>query len=166
MELRRARPEELAAVGDLTVAAYAAFTLGPDDPYLERLRDAATRDRESELWVALDDGQLLGTVSYCPPGSPWRELGHDHEGEFRMLAVAPAAQGRGVGTALVRLCEQRAREHGGTAMVLSSLPQMAAAHVVYTRLGYARAPERDWDPVPGVHLVAFGKSLDPVEETP
>lgn len=164
MELRRARAGEHAAVGDITVAAYEPFTLGPDDPYVARLRDAASRDRDAELWVAVEDGELLGSVSYCPPGSPWRELAAEHEGEFRMLSVAPQAQGRGVGTALVRLCEERARAHGGTAMVLSSLREMGAAHVVYGRLGYVRLPERDWEPVPGVHLLAFGKALVPLDQ--
>jgi ribosomal protein S18 acetylase RimI-like enzyme len=159
MELRRARPEELAALGELTVAAYADFTLGPDDPYVARLRDTATRDAQGELWVAADDESLLGCVTCCPPGSPWRELAHDHEGEFRMLAVAPAARGRGVGAALARWGEERARAHGATAMVLSSLPDMHHAHRIYDRLGYRRVPERDWDPAPGVHLVAFTKEL-------
>ena len=31
-------------------------------------------------------------------------------------------------------------------MVLSSLAEMAAAHRVYARLGYARSPDRDWAP--------------------
>ena len=159
MELRRARPDELGRIGEITLAAYEEFTTGSRDPYRERLRDAAGRDRDSELWVAVDDDEVLGSVSYCPPGSPWREIAGDHEGEFRMLAVAPAAQGRGVGAALARLCEERAAAHGATSMVLSSLPEMAAAHTVYARLGYHRLPERDWDPAPGVHLIAFGKPL-------
>ena len=159
MELRRAGADELARIGEITVAAYQEFTLGPDDPYVARLRDAAGRDRDSELWVAVDDADILGSVSYCPPGSPWREIAREHEGEFRMLAVAPVAQGRGVGTALARWCDERARGHGATDMVLSSLPGMASAHTVYSHLGYARAPDRDWDPVPGVHLIAFSKSL-------
>ena len=44
-------------------------------------------------------------------------------------------------------------------MVLSSLAEMTAAHRIYGRLGYTRAPERDWSPMPGVRLVAFGKEL-------
>jgi hypothetical protein len=36
---------------------------------------------------------------------------------------------------------------------------MAAAHQVYGRLGYARDPERDWSPVPGVDLLAFSKTF-------
>jgi ribosomal protein S18 acetylase RimI-like enzyme len=155
------RPEELDAAGEVTVAAYAPYTLGPDDPYLARLRDAAARDREAEVYVAVgpDDEQLLGCVTACPPGSPWRELATDTEGEFRMLAVRPDAQGRGVGRALVERCEERARADGALAMVLSSLREMAPAHRLYERLGYRRLPSRDWEPVPGVALIAYRKEL-------
>ena len=159
MELRRARPDELGAIGDLTVRAYEGFTLGPDDPYVERLRDAAARDRGAELWVAVDDDRLLGSVTYCPPGSPWREIAREEEGEFRMLAVDPLSRGAGAGTALAALCERRARAHGATGMALSSLARMTAAHRVYDRLGYDRDPARDWSPLPDVHLLAFAKPL-------
>jgi ribosomal protein S18 acetylase RimI-like enzyme len=172
MRLRRATPGDLAQAGEVTVAAYADFTLGPDDPYLDRLRDAATRDREAEVWVATPDdadgpdgtdGEVLGCVTICPPGSPWRELARDDEGEFRMLAVAPRARGRGVGESLARLCLDRFRAEGARAVVISSLPEMADAHRLYTRLGFRRLPERDWSPVPGVSLIAFTVDL---EETP
>ena len=159
MELRLARPEELDALGELTVAAYEEFLLGAEDGYRVHVRDAARRAREAELWVAAEGEDLLGCVTYCPPGSPWREISRDDEGEFRMLAVHPRARGRGAGLALAELCEQRAREHGATGMVLSSLADMAAAHRIYGRLGYTRATDRDWDPVPGVHLIAFSKEL-------
>ncbi len=159
MELRLARPEELDALGELTVAAYEEFLLGAEDGYRVHVRDAARRAREAELWVAAEGEDLFGCVTYCPPGSPWREISRDDEGEFRMLAVHPRARGRGAGLALAELCEQRAREHGATGMVLSSLADMAAAHRIYGRLGYTRAPDRDWDPVPGVHLIAFSKEL-------
>lgn len=159
MRLRLAEPADLEEVGELTAAAYENFTLGPADPYVVQLRDAARRAREAELWVAVDGDALLGTVTACPPGSPWRELAGEHEGEFRMLAVHPRAQGRGVGRALASLCEDRAREHGAHAMVLSSLGDMAAAHRVYAHLGYSRLPTRDWSPLPDVVLIAFGKEL-------
>ena len=92
MRTRRARPDDLAAVGEVTVAAYAEFEGDDTEEYVHHLRDAATRDREAELWVATPDDseEILGTVTICPPGSPWREVAHDGEGEFRMLAVAPA----------------------------------------------------------------------------
>jgi ribosomal protein S18 acetylase RimI-like enzyme len=161
LRLRRIRPEEHDDVGAITVAAYEPFTRGPGDPALARLADTAARDRDAEVWVAVDDAEaLLGSVTHCPPGSPWREVAIDGEGEFRMLSVAPAAQGRGVGEALVGRCLDRARAEGQRAVVLSSLPQMAAAHRLYGRLGFTRAPERDWEPVPGVRLIGFRRDLE------
>ena len=156
--VRPAHADELAEVGELTVRAYAEW-LEPDDFYVRHLRDAATRAREAEVYVALLGQDLAGTVTFCPQESPWSEIAQPGEGEFRMLAVDPAAQGAGAGTALARLCEERARAHGATGMALSSLATMAAAHTVYGRLGYARDPERDWSPVPGVDLLAFAKRL-------
>lgn len=160
MELRLARPEELDAVGEMTLAAYEEFLTGAEDNYRLRLRDAARRAREAELWVAVEDGDLLGTVTHCPPGSPWRELAEGaDEGEFRMLAVHPERRGRGAGAALATLCEELARTAGATRMVLSSLDRMQAAHRVYGRLGYTRSPDLDWSPEADVHLIAFTKEL-------
>lgn len=159
--IRLARPEELPVVGEITVAAYAPFTLGPDDPYLAQLRDAAARAEQAELWVAVDEatGQVLGSVTTCPPGSPWREVSRDGEGEFRMLSVSPAAQGRGIGTALVEHVLAHYRTAGAHAVVLCSLPDMTAAHRLYARHGFTRLPERDWDVHPGKPLWSFGLDL-------
>ena len=159
MEIRRIRPGEHDAAGDVCVAAYDPLLTGAEDDYRERLHDVATRDAQAEVWVAVLGDRVVGVVTYCPPASPWREIGRDDEGEFRMLAVDPAAQGTGAGTALARLCEERAREHGATGMALSSLATMTAAHRIYARLGYEREPGRDWSPVAGVDLLAFSKPL-------
>ena len=161
MHVRRARYEDLTAVGELTVAAYEEFLDGPDDPYVDQLRNAEARFAEAELWVAVDedDRRVLGAVTICPDGSPWREIGVADEGEFRMLAVAPGARGRGIGEALVRFCLDRFREVGSTAVVLSSLAEMSSAHRIYERLGFQRAPDRDWEPYAGVHLIAYRKDL-------
>ncbi|WP_230487359.1 GNAT family N-acetyltransferase [Nocardioides anomalus] len=161
MHLRRARPEDLAAVGEATVAAYASFVAGRNDPYLDKLRDAGARDREAELWVAVaeDDRTVLGSVTLCPDGSSWREVARGDEGEFRMLAVDPAAQGQGVGLALVEHCLDHFREQGAPAVVISSLTEMSAAHRLYGRLGFERLPDRDWSPLPGVDLICFERVL-------
>ncbi|WP_246142695.1 GNAT family N-acetyltransferase [Nocardioides rubriscoriae] len=159
MLLRRARPDEHEAVGRVTVAAYEPFLDGPHDPYRVRLADVAGRDRDAEVWVAVEGGQVLGNVTVCPPGSPWREVARDGEGEFRMLAVAPQAQRRGVGAALATMVVDRFRSDGARAVVLSSLEAMAGAHRLYERLGFVRAPDRDWSPYPGVSLVAYTLEL-------
>ena len=159
VEVRRAGADELAAAGELTLQAYAADGFA-DPSYVARLRDAPTRDREAELWVAADPDGLLGCVTYCPPGSPWREIAvDDSEGEFRMLAVPPTARGRGVGRLLVLRCLDRSRELGQQRVVLCSDKRMAAAHRLYASFGFTRLPERDWTPVPGVDLQAYSLPL-------
>ena len=121
--------------------------------------DAAGRARDAELWVAVEDDRVLGSVTDCPPGSPWREVAGPDEGEFRMLAVDPAAGGRGVATALVRHVLDGWRARGARAVVLSTLPDMAAAHRLYARFGFVRVPARDWSPVPGVELLVYELEL-------
>ena len=156
--VRPAHTSELADIGELTVEAYTEFMV-PDDGYAHRLRDAVTRAREAELYVALAGDSLAGTVTFCPQGSPWGELAQPGEGEFRMLAVRPSARGGGIAQALVSVCLERSRELGYHAIVLSTLPEMAAAHRLYERLGFHRLPERDWSPEDGVDLIAFYLTL-------
>lgn len=163
MRIRRAEPRDLTAVGEVTVASYASLPQATESGYTDKLRDAAARHREAELWVAVEPGtdEVLGTVTVCHDGSPWREIARGDEGEFRMLAVAPTAQGRGVGAALVKLTIDRFREVGAPGIVLSTLHEMSPAHRLYARHGFVRAPERDWSPVPGVDLVAYSLDLSP-----
>lgn len=161
IQVRPAEPAEYAAVGDLTTRAYRADApMSPDDPYYEVLRDAAGRAADAELWVAVDaDNALLGTVTWCPAGSRYRELSAPDEGEFRALAVAPEARGRGVAELLVRHCLELGRAAGAGAVVISTAEWMHAAHRLYRRLGFLEAPERDWSPRPDVRLLAFVRPL-------
>jgi ribosomal protein S18 acetylase RimI-like enzyme len=161
VEIRLARPSEYAEIGEITVAAYHFDGhLEGDTDYADELRDAAGRAAEAELWVAVDDGDLLGTVTYCPPGSPYRELSDDDEGEFRMLAVNPAHRRRGAARALVEHCIQRSRDAGHRRVVMCSLPTMTAAHRLYEDLGFVRAPELDMRPVPHILLIGFTLDLE------
>ena len=76
-----------------------------------------------------------------------------------MLAVAPEARGKRIGEALVRACIERAMNDGARAVVLWSQPTMPAAHRLYERLGFVRAPERDQEDVRGFTRLVFRKSL-------
>lgn len=159
-EVRLARAAELAEVGRLTVAAYVGDgLLDPTDDYVDQLANADRRAREAEVWVAVDGHRLLGTVTFCAVGSAYREIGRDGEGEFRMLAVSPDARGLGVGQALVERCLLRAGELGYAGVRMCSMDRMTSAHRVYERLGFTRAPEDDWSPVPGVNLLAYATTL-------
>jgi ribosomal protein S18 acetylase RimI-like enzyme len=161
--IRAARAEELPAIGELTLAAYLAdgFLAGREDgAYASKLADASRRYEQAELMVAVDDADtVLGTVTIARPGSAWSEIGRDDELEFRMLAVSPAARGRGVGEALTRVVLDRAVELGFAAVVLSSSRGMTTAHRLYERLGFRRTPELDWVPEPGVSLITYRVEL-------
>ena len=163
--VRPARPDEFGAVGVLTAAGYRADGLltrsGGTDRYEAELLDSAGRAAAAELLVAAEQGgRLLGTVTWCPPGSGLRELAdRPDQGEFRMLAVTPAARRRGVARSLVQYCLDEAHRLGLAELVLSSLPGMTAAHALYATLGFHRAPELDWTPVPPVRLWGFRLAL-------
>jgi ribosomal protein S18 acetylase RimI-like enzyme len=158
--VRAARPAELDAIGRLTVRAYAEF-VPASSPYGRRLADAADRAANADLLVAVDGGRLLGTATLVVGHGPYAELAGPGEAELRMLAVDPAARRRGVGAALVQAVLDRAADGGARRLVLSTLPAMAAAHRLYQRFGFRRAPELDHRPVPGVELLAFTLDLDP-----
>ncbi|SER52523.1 Ribosomal protein S18 acetylase RimI [Lentzea xinjiangensis] len=155
--VRPALESDLASIGAITVEAYRVDGFVDEhDDYATTLADAASRFREAEVLVAVDSasGEVLGSVAVVRPGTPYAEISRPGEVEFRMLSVATAARGRGVGEALVRAVIGKARGAGASAVVLSSSEKMQAAHRLYRRLGFTRLPDRDWLPVPGADLVA------------
>jgi ribosomal protein S18 acetylase RimI-like enzyme len=159
MRVREASPEEHDHLGELCVRAYRALG-AVSDTYAARLRDVRGRAQTARVLAAVEDGAPpVGCVTLILDGGPWRELAYNDEGEFRMLAVDPAAQGRGAGPALVRACIEEARAAGRARLVLSSATDMTAAHRLYERLGFTRAPARDWKPAPHVQLLAYELAL-------
>jgi ribosomal protein S18 acetylase RimI-like enzyme len=152
ISIGRVNPAEHDTLGEITAQAYlqdGLLDFGESDAYLGELRDVARRAAAAEVLAAVADGQLLGGVTFVPTGGPMADIAGPGEAEIRMLAVARAARGRGVGEALVRACIDRARATAGcTAVVLSTHPAMRAAHRIYERLGFTRTLERDWHPVP------------------
>ena len=153
IEVRAARPEELAEVGAITVEAYTADGhLRGDEDYAAQLADAHRRAELAQLLVAVLDGEVVGTVTVGAAGTPFAEVAQPGELEFRMLAVSTAGRGCGAGEALVRAVLVQAVDGGCTAVVISTMDSMAAAHRLYARLGFTPAPERDWEPRPGILL--------------
>jgi ribosomal protein S18 acetylase RimI-like enzyme len=153
------RAPEADEVGELRVQAYEELGfLSASSAYADTLRGLGSG---GEVLVAEDAGKVLGTVMLQPWG-PSSEVGRGpDEIEMRAFAVAPAAQGRGVGRALVDAAVRRARAAGHRHLVLSTQPAMRAAQRIYRAAGFERLPDRDWSPVPGLVLIAFGLRLDP-----
>lgn len=156
--VREARPAEYPAIADLTVDAYR--TIDPElGSYEARIRDVAGRASVATVLAASLDGRVIGTVTYVgDSSSPLSESEDPADAGVRLLAVAPDAMGRGAGTALVERCIELARAHGRGRLVLLTRPAMHAAHAIYARLGFVRAPELDerWEEV---ILLGFAREL-------
>ncbi len=165
--VREALPDEYEAIGGLTAAAYAIFPeTGDDTGYLAQLRDVAGRAKTCPIYVALDPDtrRVLGGAMYVPgPGNPHAEIERAGEAGLRMLAVAPDAQGQGVGRALLDALMARARADGRRGMVLLTLDAMTRAHRLYAKAGFARVPERDWEVEPGFTLRCFAIAFDDID---
>ena len=161
MIVRDARPGELAEIGDLRVTAYeAGGFLSDASNYGQTLRTLG-HDGTGQILVAIGSGThaILGTVMLQPPPHAGHVVRGPDEAEVRALAVAPQARGRGVGRALLRAVTDLARDRGIRRLMLCTQTTMHAAQHLYTEAGFRRMPERDWQPVPGFTLLAFGLEL-------
>lgn len=160
--IREIAPSEHARLAELTLAAYLEIPGVADEPeYLAELADVAGRAAQVPVLVAVDPatGQVIGGVAYVPGPGPLSEIEADDEAGIRMLAVAPEAQGRGVGRALVEACLARARAAGKRRLVLLTVPAMIAAQRLYTSIGFAREPAIDWEYEPGHLLLGYALEL-------
>ncbi|MCH8562723.1 GNAT family N-acetyltransferase [Nesterenkonia sp. YGD6] len=150
MRIRAATHADWDRIAELTVAAYVdGGFLTAGDSYVSHLSDVETRARSSQVLVAevpTDDGAAVAAaVAVTDAGGPMAEVARDGEMEFRMLAVAPEHQGRGIARAMVRhiigLAESRPEIQ---ALTLCSLTSMTTAHALYRSEGFRPMPERDF----------------------
>jgi predicted N-acetyltransferase YhbS len=161
MRVREATSDDYDEIARLTVAAYRALDTWVGDDYAAHLADVAARAGADStiVLVAEDDGggRILGSVTLTLGEGPYFEWAHGVDGDcgFRMLAVDPAAQGKGVGPRLVDECLDRARAAGCSRMVIGSTEWMVVAHRLYGRVGFRRAPELDqqWGDIRGLCFV-------------
>ena len=128
IEIREARPSEYHEVAALTLAAYREV-FGDDGmgDYADEIVDTAGHARSAVVLVALEDGRPVGTATYVRGPGPLAD-GDDPDGAWiRFLAVAPEAQGRGIGRALTEACLTRARDDRRAGLHLFTSDLQAAA---------------------------------------
>jgi ribosomal protein S18 acetylase RimI-like enzyme len=162
MRIRPAKHGDAATVTGLWTEAYTGRGPGGRrDPYeeddffasAERGRVSVAEAEGAAAGHDSGDAGVLGAVVFYPPGTEWRAVALEGEAELSRLAVAEAARGRGIGSALARHCAEQARGAGATAVALWSRPYQRDAHRLYERLGYRRVPQRDGDDADGRRLV-------------
>lgn len=92
-------------------------------------------------WVAHRRGRVIGfSMTLFAP-----DIAH-----LLVIAVAPDAQGEGVGTALIRHCEKEAMQRGLPGLLLEVRPSNARALAFYRRHGFEQiAVRKDYYPAAG-----------------
>jgi len=140
--IRPATAEDAAVVARLWTVAYVTGEPGGRaEPYSES--DYADAAQRGHVIVAEEGGEVVGVVVHYPAGTTGRAVGGEGEAELSRLVVVAAARERGIGSALVGLCSERAAAEGCEAIALWSRPWQTDAHRLYERHGYSRVPERD-----------------------
>jgi ribosomal protein S18 acetylase RimI-like enzyme len=150
LNIRDAGPDDRRAVLDLTLSAYEEYA--PFMPYWRYYRGdivATLEDPEpGEQILAEQDGIIVGSVLLYPAGTVFSFSNGDmftlSWPEVRLLAVAPAARGQSIGTALMDECIRRARKSGGQFLTLHTNSIMSTAIRLYERMGFEHRPERDF----------------------
>lgn len=161
--VRPVQPNDHAAVGRVTVAAYDDVGRVSDE-YRESLTDVAGRvDPETTVLVAVEEDRVLGSVTVVSACSEHFEHGEHGDGGFRMLAVAPEAQGRGVGRALLEAVLAHARTRGWRRLVITTMEWMHGAHQMYESAGFVRRPDLDVRFPSGIGICY---ALDLVDDAP
>jgi len=156
--IRDARPSDRDAILAVTLAAYEQYAAALTAPLWVRYRqsiEATLADVGTAAQiVAEESGALVGTVLLFPAGAVMPNPGGTaiplEWPEVRLLAVAPAARGKGVARRLMEECIQRARAAGSPALTLHTADIMAVAMRLYERMGFTREPELDIRPAPGI----------------
>ena len=165
--IREARPDEREAIIVLTLVAYGEYAAHMPEPYWEAYRAnivaTLTDVAPAAQLVARSGDAIVGTVLLYPPHGFTAPSGEAlltvATPTVRLLAVAPAARGRGVGSQLMAECVRRALELGSTALTLHTTGMMQAARRMYGRMGFVRAPEIDFRPLPDFTVEGYRLDL-------
>ena len=141
-------------IRDSTVT-FNAVEKDPDD----LVRFMTTRaDVGHATFVAEEDGEVLGFATY---GQFRAGIGYARSMEHTIM-IAQAAQGRGLGAALLEAVEAHAREREAHSMIAGVSGANAAGIAFHAARGYtevARVPEVGWKHANWLDLVLMQKIL-------
>lgn len=108
-----------------------------------------TKKPETELLVAVSSkGKIGGAVVYFSDmsfyGSGGSATKEANASGFRLLAVEPAARGRGIGKLLTNECIRKAREKEDLQVIIHTTKAMQTAWAMYEKLGFKRSEDLDF----------------------
>jgi ribosomal protein S18 acetylase RimI-like enzyme len=160
------RAEEYEEAGAVTALAYREFGPRGDegwDAYFVRLADVAGRDRVAPVYVAVEDGTILGTLTLelserIPSGTHTNDQPLEpDQAHIRMLGVHPDARRRGVAAALMARAVDESKAAGKTRLTLNTSNRMEAAQKMYAGLGFNMTGDQAFDD--GFRLLTYAKQL-------
>lgn len=127
-ELRTAAQRDLLAVQRLVEAAYGHYIARIGRKPGPMLDNYAALIAEGRVFVAEQAGALQGILVLIP---------QDDAMLLDNIAVAPAAQGKGLGRSMLVFAEQTARQAGYNAIRLYTHEAMTENIALYGRIGYS-----------------------------
>lgn len=155
--IRNALMDECSAIASVLRQAFIEY-----EPYYTPAGFAATtpssdqtRERWSEgpVWVAVQNGNIVGTVAVVPKSSGLY---------IRSMAVHPIARGQGIAGQLLNEIERFAVDHHHKRLFLSTMPFLKDAIRLYEKFGFQRSDEGKHD-LFGTPLFTMVKRLGFVE---
>jgi GNAT superfamily N-acetyltransferase len=161
LPIRLAQAADTDAVRALVIDAYGHYVARIGKLPAPLHDDYARRIAADQAWVWEEDGRIVGLLVL--ENKPAHLL-------LDNVAVAPAAQGRGIGRALIAFAEREARRRGFAEIHLYTHALMVENRALYGRLGFAeirRLQEDGYDrvymakPLRGEHQPASSRGREP-----
>lgn len=140
--IRPARPEDADAIRRLVLDAYGHYVARMGKPPGPMLENYDRRIADGQAWV-LEEGGMFAGVLVLEDASDGTLL-------LDNVAVAPSAQGKGLGRALIAFAEKEARRRGHGVVRLYTNVLMAENLALYGRLGFretGRVSEKGYERV-------------------
>ncbi len=161
--IRDALSNDREAIRNVTLSAYQEYE--PLMRYWEYYREDIIATLEhvdpAEQIVAEQNNAIVGSVMLYPAGTVFTFPDGDTFTllwpEVRLLAVAPAARGQGIGAALMGECVRRARRDEAQFLTLHTNDIMHSAIRLYERMGFKH--DRSLDFVVDEQLTIKGYKL-------
>ncbi len=131
---------DFGAIADLNITAYQEFAahMSPEGwrGMEESLRAVEARAQSTRFLVMREQGEIVGSVGYCPAGKGNQEIFPPNWAGVLLLAVAPTHRGRGIARELVSACIQCAQDDSAEMIGLFTSELMLPAKQLYESLGF------------------------------
>jgi GNAT superfamily N-acetyltransferase len=156
VEIKLASPADADIIAEILRKSFSEFESDYTPEALEyvtpRAEEIQGRFEEGPIWIASLDDEPVGTVSVVREPD-WLYI--------RSMAVLPAAQGHGVGGALLNAIEEYAVQTGVETLFLYTTHFSADAIRLYERQGFVRGREttaEEWCGTPGFEMWKYLKT--------